>query len=293
MKSSKIQKKAGRNTSKSTPFFKPISAPGHPLIMKNEPDQGQGNKKVTTLCHRDFVTSLVPGSAAQHCFSWGHPKSTVAIPANIIQDDTITYDNKKSGTKDDEPQKNTVCTRTFEVDPTTVKNKYKELCDPKDYNLVSFNCCTCAYLALAAAGAKLKKSDFPKQNDGIGLPKSYGYGLKRYKLEKEWWNDIDELEGILDKYTLPQIRKVPLEMKASWIKDMMRGTYTTENEGKIIIKLFRGTPKSKRPQLYQMVEGHPWSGDWKEGVTVIDDNMVDHLYRSQLNELKDVINGKK
>lgn len=257
-------------------------------------DEVSNKKKVTTLCHRDFQTAM-PSGMAQHCFVWGHLESIRAIPKNIQQKDTITYDNGNSGTMDPVPHKNTTCTTTFpDVDPEIVRQKYIELCNPKDYNLTSFNCCTCAYLALSAAGAKVIESDFPQQNQGMSLPKSYGSGWKKEAAESLWFNDIDELEQILDKnLSIEHIQKVPLQMKAKWIRDMIRGLYTTKNEGKIVLKLFKGTSNTERPKLYKQVESHEWSGDWREGVFSVDDDMVDALSRSQLNELRDMINAKQ
>lgn len=251
-------------------------------------------KKVTTLCYRDFQ-ALIPGWMAKHCFVWGHPDSVEARPENIQQKDTYTYDADTSGTMDPMPVKNTTCTSTFaNVDPKAVQQKYQELCNPKDFNLTSFNCCTCAYLALSAAGAKVAESAFPPQNQGMSLPKSHGSGWKKKAAEFLWFNDIDELEQILDKnLTIEQLQKVPLQMKAKWIRDMMRGVYATKNEGEIVLKLFKGSSRSERFELYKLVEGHEWSGDWKEGVFSIDDDMVDALSRNQLNELRDIINAKQ
>ena len=128
---------------------------------KKAPGEAIDEKKVTTLCNRDFQ-AVVPGRVAKHCFVWGHPRSVEAVPENITQKGTMTYDDGHSGTMDPVPVKNTTCTRTFDdIDPEVVRQNYRDLCNPDDFNLVSFNCCTCAYLALSAAGAKLTASDFP------------------------------------------------------------------------------------------------------------------------------------
>jgi len=268
-------------------YIKQIQLATKPLTVKKQ-------EEVSTLCHRDFQSDKVPGSVARHCFVWGHLKSVQASPNNIQQKDTLTYDADNSGTADPAPNKNTICTNTFDVDPKIVKQNYIKLCSPEYYNLTSFNCCTCSYLALEAAGAKLNISDFPPQNHGMALPDSLGAGYKKSILKKVWWNDIDEIEEMVsDMYSSKEIKKVPLSIKATWIKDMCRGIYTTKNEGGVVIKLFLGTSKNERKILYKLVEGHEWSGDWKEGPLTIDDDIVDGLYRSQLDELRDIINGLK
>jgi len=273
--------------------------PPNPVIPEQTPSNTaspasgtqSGGRKVSTLCHRDFQT-VIPGWLARHCFVWGHDSSIPATVGQIRQDDTMTFDADVSGVPDPVPLKNTACTKTYPVDPQLVRQHYRSLCKPRDYNMVSFNCCTCAYLALSAAGARLSANDFPRANEGIGLPQSHGLGPKRIEMESKWFNNIDELEEILDNnITIEQIRLVPLEMKTTWVNTLLGGIYTTENEGKIIIKIFKGTYPSDRRTLYQMVEGHPWGGDWREGASVIDDKLVDNLYRSQLNELRNIING--
>ena len=255
-------------------------------------------KKVPTLCYRNFQAAIVPGKAAQHCFVWGHAASVKAVPENIKEGDpdTATFDDQKgSGRPDPMPRNNTTCSRTYpDIDFEVVRKKYVELCDPKLYNLVSFNCCTCAYLALSMAGAKLSGADFPPQNQGMGLPDTLGLGGKKIYLEAYWWTDITRLTQILDeKYSISQIQQVPMEMKAKWVRDMIRGYYTTALRGDMVLKLFRGTSPADRPELYRLVEGHAWSGDWREGIAVRDDDLVDELYRSQLNKLRDLINGKQ
>jgi len=257
------------------------------------PAQDAKRKFVSTLCHRDFqgvVGGFVP---ARHCFVWGHPDVVAADPANIKKPDpsTITYDNSVSGEMDPDPTKETKCTATYDVDPNIVRQNYVRLCKPSNYNLVSFNCCTCAYLALQAAGASPSAANFPAENQGMALP--FDGGWKRTVLETVWLNDIDEIEDVMDSLSDDDTRALSPAMKAHWVKRLISGSYCTEAEGDKVIRLFKSTPVSGRPSLYSTVEGHAWTGDWKSGVTVIDDDMVDALSNEQLKTLKDIINGVK
>jgi hypothetical protein len=134
------------------------------------------------LCDRDFAGkiagALVP---ARHCFVWYQPGNQT--PATI-DSNTSTYDPSHSGTPDAEPNKSgTTCRATYNVDPGCVEQKYKELCDPQQFNLATHNCCSCANAALEACGAKTQAADFPPQNQGTGLPDTYGSGWKKKLLK--------------------------------------------------------------------------------------------------------------
>ena len=252
------------------------------------PQSATPARKVSTLCHRDFTGAVGSYVPARHCFVWGHDDSVPSSPAGIQQPDTITYDNSTSGTPDPDPLKATTCTGTFAVDPGVVKANYKRMCDPGNYNLVSFNCCTCAYMALTAAGASPSSGDFPAANQGMGLP--FGGGWKKGGLETVWFNDIDEIEDVVSSLSNADIEAQSLDMKSHWIKQLISGTSCTESEGDLVVKIFRNTSASQRKTLYKMVEGHAWDGDWKNGVFVTDDDMVDALNDKQHKTVKELIN---
>jgi Domain of unknown function (DUF4157) len=168
----------------------PIPAAGG--VSPAPPAGGQCSSAGTgsvTLCNRDFAGkvagALVP---ARHCFVWGHPAGTNATPATIDPNATDTYDPTHSGTPDAETaKKGTECLQTYDVDPDCVHKKYQELCKAtgtvlgggQDFNLLEHNCCSCARDALTACGAKVAPQDFPAENQGIGLPDSYGSGWKK------------------------------------------------------------------------------------------------------------------
>lgn len=151
---------------------------------EREPEATPYDQGLVTLCDRDFAGKAGDYVPARHCFVWYRPPGQTTTPSVIPPEETSTYDNAVSGTPDPEPNKTgTVCRATFNIDPECVRDKYRELCSPAEYNLATNNCCTCAYEALSACGANLSRSDFPPENHGTGLPDSLGSGWKKSALE--------------------------------------------------------------------------------------------------------------
>lgn len=157
---------------------------------------------VVTLCHRPFqaVQNHVRqsdedrgrlrdlfGNMARHCFLWLHSRDIDrTIPTEPYDKNpySLTYDNTTGGCCDGGAlADDVVCTHTYEIDPSCVQSVYETACDPDDYNLASFNCCSCAHQALEACGASTAPSHFPSANHGVGLPEEYGSGWKRTVLE--------------------------------------------------------------------------------------------------------------
>lgn len=84
-----------------------------------------------------------------------------------------------------------------------------------------------------------------------------------------------------------------LNQRADRIKALVEGTlnYVSESDGELVISLFETAKSGDRSQLYRLVEGHAWTGDWKRGVFVSDDEIWNALTRAQLRRLRDIING--
>ena len=78
--------------------------------------------------------------------------------------------------------------------------------------------------------------------------------------------------------------------RTQYIRELMSG-YCAGEEQDLIIRLFETVPARERRALYQAVEGHAWTGDFKEGIFTRDDDLVDSLSRARLNRLRDVINA--
>ena len=64
-----------------------------------------------------------------------------------------------------------------------------------------------------------------------------------------------------------------------------------EDEGEAVIRMFETAAAGDRRQLYELIEGHAWSGDFRDGVLVVDDKLVDSLSYPQLARLRTLING--
>ena len=93
-----------------------------------------------------------------------------------------------------------------------------------------------------------------------------------------------EEEGTLDKLTLQQ--------KATLIKNIIEGFFSVvhRDEEETVVKLFQATDSSDRAKLYQLVEGHSWNGDFKEGWLTWDDELYNSLSGSRLKKVRSLIN---
>ncbi|MCB9765266.1 MAG: DUF4157 domain-containing protein [Alphaproteobacteria bacterium] len=87
-----------------------------------------------------------------------------------------------------------------------------------------------------------------------------------------------------------EMQGLTLQQRAERVRQLIGG-WTGEDEGEQVIRLFSTASAGQRPVLYEMVEGHRWEGSFRHGVFTTDDDIWDALYTSQLNRLKDIING--
>jgi hypothetical protein len=59
----------------------------------------------------------------------------------------------------------------------------------------------------------------------------------------------------------------------------------------MVIKLFETARNpGDRPQLYRLVEGRAWTGNWIHGIFVDDDEIYNSLDEGQLDRLRALIN---
>jgi hypothetical protein len=147
--------------------------------------QTDGSNRVVTLCDRNFATAgdTIP---AKHCFVWYRDEEISPTPENIRQEQTSTFDPNTAGGPDPAANDDSVvCRATYDVDPECVRDEY-ENCEG-EYNMATFNCCSCAHQAIEACGGSTTPGDFPPANHGIGLPEEYGSGWKRPILESGDW----------------------------------------------------------------------------------------------------------
>lgn len=100
---------------------------------------------------------------------------------------------------------------------------------------------------------------------------------------------FNEDDAVMEEST-DDLSHLTLNQRADRVRALIGG-WTGEDEGERVIEIFSTAGAGDRPQLYRLVEGHAWTGDWIEGVFTTDDDIVDALYRGQLNRLRDIING--
>jgi hypothetical protein len=88
------------------------------------------------------------------------------------------------------------------------------------------------------------------------------------------------------------LKGLTLQQRAKWIESIMGGTFSIvfEDEEERIAQLFETCPASQRPLLYQMIEGHEWNGDYREGWLTWDDDLYDSLSGAELKKVRDLIN---
>jgi hypothetical protein len=107
------------------------------------------------------------------------------------------------------------------------------------------------------------------------------------------WNTDDAARVDVEGMTTEEKAGLTLNQRADRIKAIVGGTFNFvgEDDGELVIELFETAKAGERAQLYHLVEGHSWEGDWREGLTVDDDEIWNGLNRSQLNRLRTIING--
>ena len=88
------------------------------------------------------------------------------------------------------------------------------------------------------------------------------------------------------------LKGLTLSQRAKWIEDIMGGTFSIvfEDEEERIMQIFETCPASDRPLLYQMIEGHEWEGDFRNGLLVWDDELYNSLSGYELRRVRELIN---
>ncbi len=89
--------------------------------------------------------------------------------------------------------------------------------------------------------------------------------------------------------TLDAKRRVPFDARYDVVIDLISG-YTTENEGEIVLDVFQTASRTERRELYRLIEGHAWAGDFKHGWLADDDGLYNSLTTAQLARLRSLLN---
>jgi hypothetical protein len=107
------------------------------------------------------------------------------------------------------------------------------------------------------------------------------------------WNIDDAARADVEGMNADERAGLTLNQRADRIKALVEGTLNIvdEDDGELVIALFQAAKPSDRAQLYRLVEGHAWEGDWRQGFWVDDDEIWNGLSKSQLDRLRTIING--
>jgi hypothetical protein len=107
------------------------------------------------------------------------------------------------------------------------------------------------------------------------------------------WNTDDAARADVEGMNADEKSGLTLNQRADRIKALVEGTlnFVDEDDGELVIELFQTAKPSDRAQLYRLVEGHAWEGDWRQGFWVDDDEIWNGLSKSQLDRLRTIING--
>jgi hypothetical protein len=77
--------------------------------------------------------------------------------------------------------------------------------------------------------------------------------------------------------------------RVAYISELIGGSVASDEE-ELVVRIFETADAAERPHIYELVEGHPWTGNWIEGVFVSDDEIWNALNRSRLARLRTLIN---
>ncbi|HZJ67215.1 MAG TPA: DUF4157 domain-containing protein [Kofleriaceae bacterium] len=77
--------------------------------------------------------------------------------------------------------------------------------------------------------------------------------------------------------------------RVAYINELIDGN-VANSESALVVRIFQTAPAADRRVMYRLIEGHEWNGDFVQGWTVSDDRLWNALSRSQLTQLKGIIN---
>lgn len=88
-----------------------------------------------------------------------------------------------------------------------------------------------------------------------------------------------------------QLKGMTTLARARYVRELIDGRAASDEEA-LVVNIFATASPDQRPHLYELVEGHAWTGDWIEGVRVDDDDIWNALSSTNLARLKVLINEK-
>ena len=87
-----------------------------------------------------------------------------------------------------------------------------------------------------------------------------------------------------------QLHGMTTRARVAYINELLGG-FTSESEAALVVRIFETAPAGERRPMYQQIEGHPWTGDFRHGLLVSDDRLWNSLSDSQLKQLRAIIGG--
>jgi hypothetical protein len=78
--------------------------------------------------------------------------------------------------------------------------------------------------------------------------------------------------------------------RVAYINELISGSVAS-SEAALVVRVFETAPAGERRAIYRQIEGHDWTGEFRHGWTVSDDNLWNALSRSQLDQLRGILNG--
>ncbi len=109
------------------------------------------------------------------------------------------------------------------------------------------------------------------------------YGLASSSRDDQARNSGRELDG------RGELGGMTTPARAAYIRELIGGS-CAESEGKLVVRIFETAPASERRGLYQQIEGHAWTGDFRRGLWVADDKLWNALTTAQLGALRTLLN---
>lgn len=64
--------------------------------------------------------------------------------------------------------------------------------------------------------------------------------------------------------------------RIEYVRQLIDG-HCADDEEQMVVRLFQTAPAAERPEIYRVIEGHPWTGNWIEGIFVDDDEIYNAI----------------
>ena len=86
-----------------------------------------------------------------------------------------------------------------------------------------------------------------------------------------------------------QLSGMTTPARVEYVRQLIDG-FVADDEEAMVMRIFETAAAGERPEIYRLVEGHPWAGHFIRGLFTRDDDLVDALSNDRLDRLTDLIN---